>query len=206
MATTQTVVPPPRVSEPPAGTPARGTRKPPRWATQERPLPPLHEAAWSGGVAAVRALLESGANAGEANHTGDTALHWASAAGDVASVGVLAAAGTCVTTVSDRGRGTLGSRESGFLALHWAADGGSVSTIGALLAAGTPVDATTDSQVTTLHCATEAGEVGAIRALLDAGADVEAVTDFGETPLHCAAYSTVEVRRLCNLCCLLAPM
>lgn len=76
---------------------------PPRWATEERPLPPLLEAAWSGGTAVVRALLDSGADAAEANATGDTALHWAAGAGDVASVGVLLAAGTCVTAMSERG-------------------------------------------------------------------------------------------------------
>lgn len=159
---------------------------PPRFATRERPLPPLHEAAWSSGVAAVQALLEGGADAVTTYGEGDTALHWAAAAGDVASVGMLLAAGASVAATSVNRHGWS---DGGFVALHWAASGGDVATVRALLTAGTPVDALTDVRATALHCAAEAGQVAVIRALVDAGASVEARTDYGETPMHCAAFS-----------------
>lgn len=90
-------------------------RVPPRFATRERPLPPLLEAAWSGGVAAVRAQLNAGANVNDTNDTGETALHWAAAARDVESVRALVAAGASVSAVSAADRRC---RHGGLMALH----------------------------------------------------------------------------------------
>lgn len=154
---------------------------------REHPLLPLLEAAWSKGADAVRALLDEGADVAETNDMDDTALHWAAAAGDVASVRALLSAGARLAAASVQRHWRWS--EGGYLALHWAASGGDVPTIRALLAAGTPVDTPTDGRATALHCAAKAGRVAAIRALLDARAGVNVSTSFGETPLHCAAYS-----------------
>jgi ankyrin repeat protein len=47
----------------------------------ERPVMPLHEAAWKGDVAAIRALVSAGAEVDLADDMGATALYWAARGG-----------------------------------------------------------------------------------------------------------------------------
>jgi ankyrin repeat protein len=47
----------------------------------ERPTTPLHEAAWAGDIAAIRALVADGIDVNSADEAGTTALYWAARGG-----------------------------------------------------------------------------------------------------------------------------
>ncbi len=141
---------------------------------------PVADAAMRGDLDAVRALLEQGADANEAQGDGMTALHWAARHADAEMAGLLITAGANVEA---------GTRIGRYTPLHLAGRAGGAAVVEALLAAGADVHArTTNSGVTPLHLAAESGSSDAIRVLADAGADLDAREgEWQQTPLIFAA-------------------
>ncbi|MCY4647264.1 MAG: ankyrin repeat domain-containing protein [Gammaproteobacteria bacterium] len=141
---------------------------------------PVADAAMRGDLEAVRALLEQGADANEAQGDGMTALHWAARHADAEMAGLLITAGANLEA---------GTRIGRYTPLHLASRAGGAGVVEALLAAGAEVHAkTTNSGVTPLHLAAESGSSEAIRVLADAGADLNArEREWKQTPLIFAA-------------------
>ncbi len=146
----------------------------------ERPRGVVADAAMKGDHAAVRALLQQGADVNGAQGDGMSALHWAADRGDAGLTEMLVYAGANPGAVTRIGQ---------YTPLHLAARAGSVAAVAALLRAGAAVDAkTSTSGATPLHMAASAGVPAAITALLDAKADVNArESEWGQTPLIFAA-------------------
>jgi ankyrin repeat protein len=140
---------------------------------------PLADAARAGDRAAVRKLLQGGADVNAAHGDGMTALHWAAANGDVEMVEMLL-----------HGGGSLVSRTrlGGYTPLALAAEAGHGVVVSALVNAGADVNAVDTSGTTVLMLAAASGNVEAIRALLAKGADVHARESvMGQTALMFAA-------------------
>ena len=144
------------------------------------PDAPVADAARRGDHAAVRALLQEGADVNAAHGDGMSALHWAAQRGDAALSTMLLAAGARVDAVTRIGQ---------YTPLHLAAGSGAVETVAALLERGADVDRrSSNSGVTPLHLAAGSGSVPAVQALLDAGADPNAREgEWEQTPLVFAA-------------------
>ena len=144
------------------------------------PESPVADAAMSGDLARVRALITSGEDVNVPQPDGMTALHWAAEAGDPDMARELLNAGA---------RTDARTRNGAYTALHLAARTGSDVVIGLLLDAGADVDATTSTgQVTPLHLAAATGVAAAVRSLLDGGARVDArESAWGQTALIFAA-------------------
>ena len=141
----------------------------------------LLEAAKRGDAAAVRALLEEGADPDLARGDGLTALHLAAREGHVEVVDLLVAAGAATAATT---------RIGDYTPLHLAGGAGHAGVVRALLGAGAdPAAVTSSSGVTPLHLAAEArGGEDAVRSLLEHGAPVNArERSAGQTPLIFAA-------------------
>ena len=147
--------------------------------------PPLHSAAFTGDIEALRELLEAEVDLERRNAEGETALHGA-ACDEPEALRLLLARGADVRARSAQGRTPL----------HVAAGWGATECVVALLDAGSHADARDAEGATPLHAAEGADDV--IAALLAAGADVHARNARGETPLHRAAVGEdpAGVRRL----------
>ena len=152
------------------------------------PLTPLHEAALSGNITTIRALLAGGAAVNARAGGGATPLHLAAGrktflialeADAKGGRGELSRAFSRAT-----GLDTLGEADRNAY-LKSAAD--RVGAIQALLAGGANVDARANDGSTPLHQAAALGDVAAIRVLLAGGASVNAKAKDGSTPLHQAA-------------------
>ncbi len=141
---------------------------------------PVADAARIGDLAAVRALLQEGADVNAAHGDGMSALHWAAERGDAEMVGTLLQAGAAADAVTRIGH---------YTPLHVAGTGGHAKVIARLAEAGADVSATTStSGATPLHLAAAAGSAAAVAALLDHGADADArESAWGQTPLMFAA-------------------
>ncbi len=146
------------------------------------PEAPVADAAMRGDAAAVRALLEQGADPNEAQGDGMTALHWAAERGDAQLASALLAAGARPDAVT---------RLGAYTPLHLAARGAHTEVVRALLEHGaTPSAPTSTGAATPLHFAALAASPDAARALLEHGADPDArETEWGQTPLMFAAAS-----------------
>ena len=147
-----------------------------------RPFTPGPQVAECDPVSAeIRALIDSGADLGVQDERGETALHRAAAAGRVADIQALVAAGAEVNAAS---------RGGGLRALHfaiWRQAG--LATVTALLEAGADVNARDSRGGTALHWAARLRQVepAVVEALLAAGAEVHARDNLGQTAL---AYAT----------------
>jgi ankyrin repeat protein len=139
------------------------------------------EAAMKGDVAAVRALLQQGAEVNGALGDGMTALHWAAEHGDEELAAVLIKAG------ADPRAGT---RIGAHTPLHVAAKRGDSIIVRMLVDAGADVHVTTTTGAAPLHYAAASGDADAVRILLDRGAAVNVrEPQWGQTPLMFAAAS-----------------
>ncbi len=152
-------------------------------AAQSGPDASLIDAARVGDAAAVRSLLDRGADVNAAQGDGMTALHWAADRGhtEVAELLIWASADLEATT-----------RIGSYTPLHIASRGGHGPVVSRLLAAGGDSGAvTTNSGVTPLHLAAAAiGGAGAVTALLNHGADANTREwSAGQTPLMFASAS-----------------
>ena len=141
---------------------------------------PVADAAMTGDIAAVRALLADGADVNAAQGDGMTALHWAAERGHAELAEMLLYAGAVVEPVT---------RIGGYTPLHIAARTGSGSVALLLLDAGADPAATASGTGTTpLHLAAAAGSAPLLTALIERGADPNAREDgWGQTPLMFAA-------------------
>ena len=167
----------------------------------------LLDAAKTGNVAAVEALLEEDIDASSAQPDGTTALHWAARADVLDIVERLLAAGADASAVNRYGITPLSlaaengndaivrvllsagadpntATPQGEAVLMVAARTGRVEVVNELLAAGATVDATESRRgQTALMWAAAENNSDAINALVAAGADVEARSTGGMTPL-----------------------
>lgn len=141
----------------------------------------LVDAARSGDLPTVRALLDDGADANAASGDGMTALHWAAERGHREIVELL---------ISSSANVDAKTRIGGYTPLHLGARGGNALIVKMLLDAGADLDAvTTTTGVTPLHLAAQAIDgADAVSVLVDRGADVHARENAaGQTPLMFAA-------------------
>jgi uncharacterized protein len=137
------------------------------------------DAAMTGDLATVRALLKSGADVNAAQGDGVTGLHWAARGGHEELANTLVVAGANVRA---------STRFGALTPLHLAAERGSGPIVALLVKAGADADARTSTGATPLMFAAAAGDVAAITALLDAGAEVNAKErEREQTPLIFAA-------------------
>ena len=130
--------------------------------------------------AEIQALIDSGADLGAQDERGETALHRAAAAGRIADLRALVAAGAEVDAAS---------RGGGLRALHfaiWRRAG--LATVTALLEAGADVNARDARGGTALHWAARIRQVdpAVVEALLAAGAEVHARDNLSRTALDYA--------------------
>ena len=143
------------------------------------PDSPVADAAMRGDGAAVRALVDAGADVNAPQGDGMTALHWAAELGDAETVTVLIDADANLEAVT---------RLGAFTPLHVAAEVGQAATVKLLLEAGAnPRAVSTLGGEVPLHYAAQAGSVEAIEALLGRGADPNGRSATGQTPLIFAA-------------------
>ena len=151
--------------------------------------PPLVAAAERGDLAAIRMLLERGADVNAARADGLTALAASVYADNVAAADALLRAGAKATTAN----------RYGITPLYVAAGNGSAGMIRRLLDAGADPNSTDAGGETALMTAARAGSPAALRALIDAGARVDArEPEFQQTALmiavrenHTAAVDTL---------------
>lgn len=137
------------------------------------PLPPLLDAARSGEVATLRALLDRGEGAEARDGNGRTALHWAAIGGSEQALELLLARGADVDARA----------QLGMTPLHWAALAGKAGAADLLLRRGADVRSQNVYGMTPLH---EAGTPEVARVLLTRGAKVADADRRGMTPLHMA--------------------
>ncbi|MBA3269128.1 MAG: ankyrin repeat domain-containing protein [Acidobacteria bacterium] len=139
----------------------------------------LADAAMTGDMAAVRALLSRKADVNAAQGDGSTALHWAAYKGDAAMVQLLIASGAAVN---------LKTRLGGITPLMMAAKNGDAAILKLLLDAKGAVGAPNSNGTTPLMLAAASGKADAVSLLLDRGADVNAKdSTHGQTALMFAA-------------------
>jgi len=126
---------------------------------------PVADAAMRGDRAAVRALLQQGADVNAAQGDGMTALHWASREGDAGTVQMLIFAGANV-----RAKTRLG----GYTPLLLASQSGHADVIEVLVKAGADPASAAASGATPLMLASATGRVDAVKTLLSRGVDPHA--------------------------------
>ncbi|MEO8680360.1 MAG: ankyrin repeat domain-containing protein, partial [Vicinamibacterales bacterium] len=130
-------------------------------------------------LAAVKALLKTGADVNAAQGDGMTALHWAAMQGDQDLVQMLLSAGANVRATT---------RLGGYTALHLATQGGHAQVAAALLTAGSNPNLATSTGATPTMLAAKAGSADTVTRLIEVGADVNAKdTIYGQTALMVAA-------------------
>lgn len=137
------------------------------------------DAAKARDVAAVKALLKSGADVNAAQGDGMTALHWAASSGDAALTQMLLAAGANIRATT---------RLGGITALHMASQAGHSQVVAALIAAGADSNSATATGATALMLAARSGDSATVTKLVETGANVNAKEKgFGQTALMVAA-------------------
>ena len=138
----------------------------------------LVDAARSGDVTAIRALLQERGDVNEAEPDGTTALHWASHRGDLATVDLLLRAGARPTA----------STVLGITPLSLAVANGNPGVVDRLLKSGANPNTSVNGGETVLMTAARAGRTEAVRLLLEGGANVNAREETrGQTALMWAA-------------------
>jgi ankyrin repeat protein len=141
----------------------------------------IADAVMHGDAAALRALLQQGADVNAPQGDGMTALHWAAELGDADLAAALLKAGANPAAETRIGRHTP---------LHVAAKGGYPLVARALVEAKASVSATTSTGAAPLHFAAASGSGETVTILLERGADVNArEPQWGQTPLMFAAAS-----------------
>jgi ankyrin repeat protein len=140
---------------------------------------PVADATMRGDVAAIRALIDRGADVNLAHGDGMTPLHWAADRGNLEAATLLLKKGARLGAVT---------RIGGYTPLHVAARAGHAPVVAALLAAGADAGAVTTTGAVALHFAAASGSADAVTALIDAGGAVNArEPQWGQTPLMFAA-------------------
>jgi ankyrin repeat protein len=147
-------------------------------ALAARAEPAIVDAAMSGDVKAVRALLRQAGDVNAAQPDGMTALHWAAQRDDVEIADLLLEAGADFKLAN----------RTGAKPLYLAAINGSAEMIARLLEAGEDPNAvlTTEGE-SVLMLTAYTGNAAAVETLLDRGADVNLQQARGQTALMWAA-------------------
>ena len=139
---------------------------------------PLIEAVRGGSAAAVRTLLDKGADPGARAPDGATALHWAAYLDDLAMAGLLIDAGADVAA----------KNRAGVTPLSLACAGAGAALVARLIEAGADPNERLPGGETPLMMAARTGRVEVLATLLDLGAAVDATEDLrGTTALMWAA-------------------
>ena len=139
---------------------------------------PLVDAVKVGDTARIRALIDAGADANQAEADGTAPLHWAAYGADVEATRLLLGAGAVANT---------GNRY-GVRPLSLACISGSPGVVAALLDAGANPNSTLTEGETALMTAARSGNVDVVELLLDAGANPNAQEHWkGQTALMWAA-------------------
>jgi len=126
--------------------------------------PPIVDAARTGDLNALRALVQNGVSVNAAEPDGTTALHWASYRDDVSGVDLLIRAGAKVNAANDLGATPL-----------WNASlNGSEAMVRRLLEAGANPNLALLAGETPLMVAARTGSVPVVEQLIAKGADVNA--------------------------------
>ncbi|MBY0508284.1 MAG: ankyrin repeat domain-containing protein [Bryobacteraceae bacterium] len=136
----------------------------------------LHHAAGFGTLAAVKLLLESGAEVNATNQRRSTALHWALP--DEAKVRLLVAHGAKLNALTSDGRS---------LVYQAASMANATPLLRYLLEQGVAADGKTANGGTPLMVAARRADLSAMRALLEKNANVNAKNAAGGTALMAAA-------------------
>jgi ankyrin repeat protein len=139
-------------------------------------MSPLHLATFFGLEAAVRLLLEQGADLAVVDSSKFTPLHYTSRNGHL-EVGRLPL---------DHGADVTATSEYGETPLHIASEKGHLEVVKLLLDHGANVTATTQHGETPLHEASYEGLLEVVRLLLGQGADITATNDLKQTPISIA--------------------
>ena len=125
-------------------------------------------------VAAVRALIDEGADVDARRSDGVTALLWAAHRDDLATAGLLLGAGADPDSADDHG----------VTPLIRASENASLALVDRLLAAGASADLAQGNGLTPLMVAARTGNLDIVNALLEHGADIDAATsELGATAL-----------------------
>ena len=139
----------------------------------------LHEAAFNADEAAIRILLQHGADIMSKDvDSGATALHCSIYKGNEPLIRILL----------DNDADKEARDKNGQTALHWAARKGRKTAVRLLLDHGSNHDVKDIVGKTALHWATWNGEEEIVRMLLQVGSEIEAKDNEAETPLHWAAW------------------
>ena len=148
------------------------------WAAGARAQAPLADAAMSGDMRAVRALLRQTVDVNAPQPDGMTALHWAAHLDNVEMADQLLRAGADFRAPN----------RTGATPMYLATVNGSAAMIERLLAAGHDADvALTETLETVLMLTAKTGNPAAVQLLIDQGADVHARQVRQFTPLMFAA-------------------
>jgi ankyrin repeat protein len=143
---------------------------------------PLIYAAWNGNVAAVRALIDAGADVNEVDLRGVNALHYAAIS--KAEGGPL-----CVDALLQAGSDYNASTWYGYSPLHTVTENDHVGNGRRLIDAGADIEAKTGTGSTPMTRAVVENAVGMIRCLYDAGASLESTNSDRDTALFVAIES-----------------
>lgn len=136
------------------------------------------EAARSGTVQEMRAILARKVDVNAVEPDGSTALHWAAHRGDAALVGLLLQAGAKAAVIN----------AYGVAPIALAVESGNVAVVSRLLKAGADANAPATGGETPLMTAARLGNAAVVTALLEHGAAVNAVESTrGQTALMWAA-------------------
>lgn len=149
---------------------------------------PLFWATTRGDVAAVKALLDYGADPNFANKQGETPLYWATEASSCA----------CMTLLLERGARPNVQTAFGTAPMHYAAwKNSTVNHMQELLRFDAAVNVQNDRARTPLHYTVDNNSVQAATCLIQAGAHIEAKDREGVTPLLASLYAdSPELTRL----------
>ena len=143
-------------------------------AGAQPPRVPLLEAVKAGDTAAVRTLLDGGAEVDAAEPDGTTALHWAAHHDDL----------RLATQLLEAGAAADAATRYGVAPLALAATNGSAAMLELLLDAGADPNRASGEGETPLMTAARTGVVPAVAVLLEHGAEVDAVEGWrGQTAL-----------------------
>lgn len=138
---------------------------------------PLDDAIQKEDVAAVRQLVEQGANLEATDGAGQTPLHHAVAVGNLDIMLILIGHHANVTVADNDGNKPM----------HIAAAKGRPQAVKLLHAQGAQINEPNKEGLTPPHLAAREGRAAALEALLEAGADVNGLDQAGNAPLHYAA-------------------
>ncbi len=139
---------------------------------------PIHEAAETGNIEAVKKHLAAGVDVNAKNKNGTTPLHYAARGGHKEVAELLIAKGADVDAKAD----------DGWTPLHYAAVSGRKVIVELLIAKGGDVNAEEVDSWTPLFFATGEGHKEITELLIAKGADVNAKDGNEWTPLHNAAW------------------